>query len=370
VEIERSYGKPSHFDMDDAFCAPPKHLNPHPMKTLFIGSTKRGYLTLKAMLEKKIHVVGIINLEQDKHEVERYEAPIREFAAMHKVPLWETKRMKDRDYAGIIRKELKPDIALVVGCRIFLPAEVYTIPPRGTLAVHDSYLPEYRGFAPLNWSIINGENLTGVSLFQLSEETDGGDIVARKKIPFGKDETAIQVYERVITETVDIVLKAWPLLEKNKARRLKQDYQTGSITCSRTPSDGRIDWTKSTKEIYDLVRALTLPYPGAYTFFGNKKLMVWGAKPGPKKPVYVGRISGRVVGMSAEYGYIDVLTRDGVLRITEVQIEGTETSQPASQVIKSVKATLGLNSIGLLEEIRHLSALVQPKVPAHRPIRR
>ncbi len=333
------------------------------MKTLFIGSTKRGYLTLKALLEKKITVVGIISLEQDKHEVERYEAPIRELAAAHRVPIWETKWMKDRDYAGIIRNELKPDIALVVGCRILLPTEVYTIPPRGSLAVHDSFLPEYRGFAPLNWSIINGENHTGVSLFHLTEETDGGDIVARKKIPFGKDETAIQVYERVITETVDMVLKAWPLLAKNKARRLKQNYQTGSITCSRTPPDGCIDWNKSTKEIYDLVRALTKPYPGAYTFFGGKKLMVWGAKPGPKKPVYVGRIPGRVVGVSAENGHIDVLTCDGVLRITEVQVEGAETSLPASQVIKSVKATLGLNPMELLEEIRRLSALLPHKSP-------
>jgi methionyl-tRNA formyltransferase len=103
------------------------------------------------------------------------------------------------------------------------------------------------------------------------------------------------------------------------------------------------------------VRALSKPYPGAYTFLGGKKVVVWAAKPGPKQPAYVGRIPGRVVGVSAKNGHIDVLTRDGVLRITEVQTDGGE-SLPASQVVKSVKATFGLNMVELWEEIRRLSS--------------
>src|SRR5579862_9810384 len=99
------------------------------MKTLFIGSTKRGYLTVKALLEKKMEVVGIISLEQDAHEVERYEEPIRALAKEYGIPLFETKWMKDKDYSHIIRNELTPDIALVVGCRILLPPEVYEAPP-------------------------------------------------------------------------------------------------------------------------------------------------------------------------------------------------------------------------------------------------
>lgn len=333
------------------------------MKTLFIGSTKRGYLTLKALLEGKTEVVGVISLEQDAHEVERYEEPIRALAKEKGIPLYETKWMKDRDYSHILRNELKPDIALVVGCRILLPLEVYGAPPRGTLAVHDSYLPEYRGFAPLNWSILNGEDHTGVTLFYLSEETDGGDIVARKKIPFGKDETAIQIYERVIDQTIELVLKTWPLLASKKAKRIQQTYTQGSITCSRTPPDGCIDWTKSTREVYDLVRALTKPYPGAYTFFGGKKLMVWGAKPAPKGPKYIGRIPGRVVGLSSADGFIDVLTGDGVLRVTEVQEEGGE-ARPASQVVKSVKVSLGMTVATLWDEVQRLRNLLESKEKA------
>lgn len=330
------------------------------MKTLFIGSTKRGYLTLKALLDRKMEVVGIISLEQDKHEVEHYEEPIRTLAKEKDVPIFETKWLKDRDYSSIIRNEWKPDVALVVGCRILLPRDIYEAPPLGTLAVHDSYLTEYRGFAPLNWSIINGENHTGVTLFYLSEETDGGDIVARRKIPFGKDETAIQVYERVIDETISLVLKTWPLLAKKKIKRIKQIYTEGSITCSRTPPDGCIDWSKSTRQVYDLIRALTRPYPGAYTFYTGKKLMVWGAKPAPKGPKYIGRIPGRVVGVSASEGYIDVLTADGVLRVTEVQEEGAD-ALPASKVVKSVKVSLGATIATLWDEIQKLRQAQEPK---------
>jgi methionyl-tRNA formyltransferase len=247
----------------------------------------------------------------------------------------------------------------VVGCRILLPSEVYEAPPRGTLAVHDSYLPEYRGFAPLNWSIINGEDHTGVTLFHLGEGVDEGDIVARKKVRIGKDETAGEVYERVIDETIEMVLATWPLLEKKKTKRMKQDPNKGSITCSRTPVDGCIDWTRPTRQVHDLVRALTKPYPGAFTFHAGKKLFIWAAKPAPRGAKYIGRIPGRVVAVSSE-GHIDVLTGDGVLRVTEVQEEGGE-SLPAAQVVKSVKVSLGVSVASLWDEVQRLRQQLEKK---------
>lgn len=325
----------------------------HHLKTAFIGGTRRGYLTLKALIEHNVEIVGIISLEQDAHETERYELPIRVLAREHKIPLCETKWMKDRDYAYVLRHEWDSDIALVVGCRVLIPSAVYEAPRKGSLGVHDSYLPEYRGFAPLNWSIINDEDHTGVSLFYLSSDTDGGDIVARKKIPFGKDETAIEVHQRVVAETIDLVLKSWPLLAQNKAKRVKQNYNRGSITCSRTPSDGYIDWNRSTRDIYNLIRALARPYSGAFTFLGGKKLTVWAAKPAPKGPMYVGRIPGRVVSASIKGGYIDVLTRDGILRITELQEQDGE-PLPASQVVRSVRVSLGATISTLWHDLQKL----------------
>jgi len=323
------------------------------MRSLFIGGTKRGYLTLRALVDRGADVVGVVSLQQDEHEVERYEEPIRALAEEYDITHYETRWMKDRDYAELISKEIQPDIAFVVGCRILIPREIYQIPLLGTLAVHDSLLPEYRGFAPLNWSILNREDHTGVTLFHLSDLMDGGDIVAQKSVPIGPDDTAPVVYERVCQATVDLVLEVYPLLAQGSAPCIKQDYATGSFTCSRTPADGMIDWSKPTIAIYDRVRALTYPYPGAFTYYEGKKLMVWKAKPLSNPPYYAGRIPGRVITISRPEGYVDVLTSDGALRILEVQFEGEYRTQ-AVNVIKSVRSTLGLRAVDLLDRIQTL----------------
>lgn len=328
------------------------------MRILFLGGTKRGYLTLKALIEREAHVVGIVSLQQDEHEVERYEEPIKALAERFNIPHYETRWMKDRDYVEPISREIQPDAAFVVGCRILIPKEIYQVPPLGTLAVHDSLLPEYRGFAPLNWSILNGEDHMGVTLFYLSELMDGGDIVAQKRVPIGPNDTAPAVYERVCQATVDLVLEAYPLLAQGLAPRIKQDYPTGSFTCSRTPTDGLVDWGNRTTVIYNQIRALTYPYPGAFTHYMGKKLIIWRAEPIDNPPYYIGRIPGRVIGMSKLEGHVDALTGDGVLRIFEVQIED-EGRIAAASVIRSVRGTLGLRIVDLLNRIRSLEEQIK-----------
>jgi methionyl-tRNA formyltransferase len=335
------------------------------MRVLFIGGTKRGYLTLKALLAAGGNIVGIISLRQHEHEIERYEAPIKTLAGEHGVPIYETQGMKDRDYAELISKEIQPDIAFVVGCRVMIPREVYTTPPLGTLAVHDSLLPEYRGFAPLNWSILNGEDHTGVTLFYLNELMDGGDIVAQKRVPIGPDDTAPEVYERVCQATVDVILETYPLFAEGMVPRIKQDYGVGSFTCSRAPIDGMIDWQKPTPEIYNQVRALAYPYPGAFTFYKGKKLIVWEAKPLDVSLRYVGRIPGRVVNVSSAEGTVDVLTGDGILRIYGVQFEGGE-RMAAAEVISSVRGHLGLHPLELLDRIEALERQIRKLTGAYR----
>jgi len=326
------------------------------MRILFIGGTLRGYRTLKALVEGGWNVAGVLSLRQDEHEVERCEKPIQELADGRGIPHVLTKWLKDRDsFVSWIRNEVRPDIGIAVGCRILIPEEIYTLPEMGTLAVHDSLLPEYRGFAPLNWSILNGEQKTGVSLFYLNGSTDCGDIVAQKQAPIAPDATAPEVYEQICDATVDVILEACPLLAAGTAPRVAQDPRAGSYTCSRMPSDGEIDWTRSTQEIFNLVRALTWPYPGAYTFAGGRKLFVWRAKPLEDAPRYAGRIPGRVVGVSKATGEADVLTGDGILRLSEVQHPGEE-KKGAAEVIRSVKMSLGLRVPDLLARLEALES--------------
>lgn len=313
------------------------------MRILFIGGTKRGYLTLKSLLENSFNVVGIISLKQDEHEKERFEKHIQEIAKKFRVPLYETKWLKNQNYAQLIEKEIKPDVALVIGCRILIKKEIYTIPQLGTLAVHDSLLPNYRGFSPLNWAIINGETETGVTLFYLSELMDGGDIFLQKKILIDKDDTAPQVYDKVCQATVDLTLESLNLLKHGNKIRIKQSYEIGSFSCSRNPNDGLIDWNKSTIEIYNLIRALTFPYPGAFTFYELKKITILMAKPIDNPFDCCGRIPGRVINVSTDEGYIDVLTGDGILRILQIEYENLITEP--SKIITSVRCKLGLDIV-------------------------
>ncbi len=323
------------------------------MRVVFIGSTRRGFLTLQGLIAHGAHVVGVISLEQDAHEVERYETEIAALAAKHNIPLYQTKWMKERDYAAVLRDEWRADTAFVVGCRILIPPAVFNVLPQGMYAVHDSLVPEYRGFAPLNWAIINGETQTGVTLFSMAELMDGGDIVLQEAVPIGAHDTAPDVYESVCAATVRVILQAHDALKAGTLTRTPQDYSVGSFTCSRTPADGLIDWNWSTARIYNMVRALAYPYTGAFTYYKNQKLLIWRAEPLNDLRHFVGRITGRVLAVDKASGTVDVLTGDGILRLWEVQWGGAP-RQPAAELLKSVRERLGVDVPLLLERLHTL----------------
>jgi methionyl-tRNA formyltransferase len=327
------------------------------MKILFIGSTKRGFLTLQELIRLGADIVGVVSLAQDPHEVERYEGAIRDVCHSKQIPLVETNRVRADGELPRIVKEWGADIGFVVGCRVLLPSSVYRAPARGCLAVHDSLLPEYRGFAPLNWSILNGADQTGVTLFYLDERMDGGDIVSQRAVSIGPDESAAEVYERICDATVELIRNVYPALLDQTAPRTPQDYTIGSFTAPRVPEDGWIDWTQPTSVIHNRVRALGRPYPGAVTVWGGERLIVWRAAPAAPQPTYVGRIPGRVVQVNAVEGWVDALTGDGVLRIFEVQASGRE-PQRAAAVIRSIRATLGISPLALLDRIEALAQRV------------
>jgi methionyl-tRNA formyltransferase len=322
------------------------------MNTLFIGSTKRGFRTLQALLKRKVPVVGVLSLAQDEHELDRYEGPIKDLALAHGIPVRETKFIRDGALSRWATQNLKAETAIGVGVRILLPEEFYTVFPHGCWGVHDSLLPEYRGFAPLNWSIINDEPRTGVSLFRICNRMDGGDILVQQEVPIGPTETAPEVYERVCDATVAVVLEGYRRLAEGRATPAPQDYAAGSFTCARTPVDGQIDWAQPSRRIFNLIRALTFPYPGAYTHYRGRRLYVLGAEEIPQPPRYAGRIPGRVTRLVAGTG-VEVLTGDGLLRITRVSTDG-RTVQRADEVVRSVKSSLGLALVDLADKLAEL----------------
>jgi methionyl-tRNA formyltransferase len=325
-------------------------------KVIFIGSTRRGYLALKAMVDAGFHVVGIVNLKQAPHEHENYEEAIQELAGRLKIPHRSTNHFKNDEILEWLCHEVKSDVAVIVGCRVMIPASVYRKPRLGSFAVHDSLLPAYRGFAPLNWSIMNDADHVGVSLFRLNEDMDGGDVVNQIKVPIAPDDRAREVYDKVCAATVGVLLESLPALCRGEAKMLKQDNQKASYTCSRKPEDGLIDWSSATRDIHNLVRGLGHPYPGAFTFVKTEKITIWETSIPADQPHYEGRIPGRVVSVCKESGCVDVLTGDGVLRVHAVQKGQTEAK--AADIITSVRSSLGFRVTDWVARIEALEKQV------------
>lgn len=233
------------------------------------------------------------------------------------------------------------DLMFGVSWRYLIPARVYQRPRLGTFVFHDSLLPAYRGFAPTVWAMINGEDQTGVTLFEIADEVDSGDIVDQEPVSIGPDDTISLVLERVTQTYLTLLERNLGRLLEGTVPRYPQDHAEASYTCKRLPEDNQIDWTASSERIYNLIRAVTKPYPGAYTYLAGQKLQVWSAHRLPAERRYVGNIPGRVVEARPGEGSL-VLTGDGPILLKEVQVEGNEVVC-AAELLKSPSQTLGGN---------------------------
>jgi methionyl-tRNA formyltransferase len=168
-----------------------------------------------------------------------------------------------------------PDLIFSFYFRHLLPDDLLAIPRRGAYNLHGSLLPKYRGRAPVNWAVANGENETGATLHVMSRKADAGDIVDQEPVPIGPDETASEVQKRVTQAGVRLLERRLAELAAGTAPRRKQDDAQATTFGRRKPEDGRIDWTRSAQQVHDLVRAVAHPYPGAFTDVFGGRTLVW-----------------------------------------------------------------------------------------------
>jgi methionyl-tRNA formyltransferase len=306
------------------------------MKIFLFAGSRRGHAVLKKLIEQKANIVGILCLVEDPHE-EAYHPKVTVIAKEHSIPLFYSSDIKSLDYAALLN-QINPDIAFAIGWRYLITKEAYTVPPKGTLIIHDSLLPAYRGFAPMNWAIINGEKETGVTLFHIAEGVDSGPIIDQLKTSITQDDTAKTLDEKIIALYEEIIIKNLPALEQNTAQSVPQDETLASYTCKRTPEDGEIHWQNTAEHIHNLIRGLTCPFPGAYTTLRGKKIVVWESELPIKQDQYIGNIPGRILGK--KNGKIEVLTGKGVLRLNQLQFFDEE-KKAAADVPISVKDTFG-----------------------------
>ncbi|MGE5277910.1 MAG: formyltransferase [Acidobacteriota bacterium] len=168
-----------------------------------------------------------------------------------------------------------PDLLLSFYFRHVLPAEILKLPRLGAYNLHGSLLPKYRGRAPVNWAVARGETETGATLHVMTEKPDAGDIVDQEAVPIGPDDTAYEVQKRVTQAGVRILERRLAGLKAGNAPRRPQDEKAATAFPRRSPEDGRIDWTRPAEQVHNLVRAVTHPYPGAFTDVFGGKTMIW-----------------------------------------------------------------------------------------------
>lgn len=247
-----------------------------------LSSTAFGYRCLKegVLGIPKIQVVGILTTppevsipHQKKPMVVRTHANFNDLGCNMAV-------MRGKITASSYLQHIarwQPDLLLVLGWYYIIPSEVRTKAPLGCVGVHASLLPKYRGGAPITWAIINGETTTGVTFFYMCDGIDEGNIIAQKGFAIEDADNCATVYEKATQASIQILRDYLPRLAAGTTPRTPQDHSQATYFPLRRPEDGQIDWAWSAKRVRDFIRAQTKPYPGAFTYFNNKKVIIWDA---------------------------------------------------------------------------------------------
>jgi methionyl-tRNA formyltransferase len=266
-----------------------------------------GYRCIQELLRQGSEI-SLIFTHEDSATEQIWFSSVRELAQDNNIP-YLTSSINEHENIERIRK-IGPDFLLSFYYRNMIKPEVLEIPRRGALNMHGSYLPKYRGRVPVNWAVINGEKETGATLHYMVTKPDAGDIVDQEKVSIEFTDTAHDVFGKVNEAAVNVISRTWPKLMAGTADRIPMDLTVGSYFGGRKPEDGRIDWGKSALQIYNLIRGVTHPYPGAFTELQGEKIVIWSAW-----PVEGSAVPGQVVSRNP----LLVGTGEGLLEIRTIQ---------------------------------------------------
>lgn len=282
------------------------------MRILFIGQAAFGRDSLAALLGQGETVVGVITIPDRPNQ--KHPNPVKALAELHNLPLLQRARLKKSETVSWAA-DLKPDLLVLAFVTSFVPRQMIELADRGGINYHPSLLPKYRGGSAINWTIINGERETGVTIHQIDEGVDSGPILLQQKVAIAPHDTVKSLYfEKLYPLGIRMVSEAVRLIRENKAQPIPQDESKASYQPVITEADTRIDWKQPTARVYDLIRGAD-PFPGAVTTLKGEKLKIWEAAPHPLQGP-----SGSVIDIRAD-GFV-VSTGDGGLLIRRVQPPG------------------------------------------------
>ena len=309
------------------------------MKTVgLLAYGETGAAALESLIGS-FKVLWIVVPESNNHMQDSL--PVELLAKKNKILIKRTNDLKSLE-KNIIKH--LPDVVVISSFNLIIPSKIIKLTK--FINVHHGDLPRYRGRANINWAIINGRREVGLTIHEVVQDLDSGNIYATYKVKITDNDTVKTVYEKfnkiIVSDLARVVNKVINGYE-GVPQKGKPTY-----CCTRLPEDGYINWAESTKNIVNLIRGLTHPYPGAFTFLDQKKVYVWDYEM-PKPPrLFEGRIPGRVVGIYPGLG-VEVLTGDGSIILKNITINGVDKN--ASEIVRSVKKTFGINMALLYEKI-------------------
>ncbi|MDD2500188.1 MAG: formyltransferase [Geobacter sp.] len=285
------------------------------MKLVVCAYHNVGYRCIEELLRQGAQI-SLIFTHEDSATEQIWFSSVRELAEANKIPYLTSSINEPENIKRV--QQIAPDFLLSFYYRNMIKPELLEIPTRGALNLHGSYLPKYRGRVPVNWAVINGETETGATLHYMVAKPDAGDIVDQEKVAIAFTDTAHDVFGKVNEAAVTVLHRAWPMLVAGTAGRTPMDLTAGSYFGGRKPEDGRIDWNKSAVEIYNLIRGVTHPYPGAFTELNGAKVTIWSAWPveGSGEP-------GQVISQQP----LLVGTGNGLLELRRVQFDGEQETE-------------------------------------------
>ena len=299
------------------------------MKIVFMGTPDFAKESLEALYNAKYDILAVVtNPDRPKGRgMKMLPSPVKEFAQEKEIKIYQPEKIRKNEEFIKEIKNLNPDVICVVAYGKILPKEILEIPKLGCINVHGSLLPKYRGSAPIQWAILNGDKETGVTTMYMDEGMDTGDMILKEKVQIGEDETTGELWDRLAKIGGDLLVRTLEQIENNTVKRQKQEGDF-SIAPMLSKEMAKIDWeNKTAQEIKNLVRGLN-PIMGAYTFLKGKKIKFWRVDIAKSKEISIEQNmdfirSGTVIVSDKKDG-IFIKTEEGILRVLEIQGENSK----------------------------------------------